>query len=227
MGKNIQKSTTKNKNRKYKRLLFNWWRQLLQQPIQTNPKCPIHSSCRIKISPLAKHDKRESAYMLSTHAKEKNGCENFAQGRTISDSRLQIHTTLWLCAQKTVVPCRQKTKRKRKKLSRESVTRTATLNRLKTKKKKNKKTKKKLYKMYNQPSFGRKTQINLNTYIQNEKKKMMKQQTNKKGLSECIRNPPLIISVSDSVMSEWVCVCMQERERGRDRWQKWGYVHGT
>lgn len=56
--------------------------------------------------------------------------------------------------------------------------------------------------MYNQPSFGRKTQINLNTYIQNEKKKMMKQQTNKKGLSECIRNPPLIISVSDSVMSE-------------------------
>jgi len=35
-----------------------------------------------------------SAYMLSMHAKEKNGCEDFAQGRTISDSRLQIHTTL-------------------------------------------------------------------------------------------------------------------------------------
>lgn len=53
--------------------------------------------------------------------------------------------------------------------------------------------------MYNQPGLGRKTQINLNTYIQNGKKD---DETTKKGLSECIRNPPLIISVSDSVMSE-------------------------
>lgn len=180
MGKNIQKSTTKNKNRKYKRLLFNWWRQLLQQPIQTNPKCPIHSSCRIKISPLAKHDKRESAYMLSTHAKEKNGCENFAQGRTISDSRLQIHTTLWLCAQKTVVPCRQKTKRKRKKLSRESVTRTATLNRLKTKKKKNKKTKKNCTKCtINQVLGGKPKSIWTHTYKMRKKRWWNNKQTKK------------------------------------------------
>ena len=183
MEKNIQKSTTTNKNGKYKRLLSNWRRQLLQQPIQTNPKCPIHSSCGIKITPLAKHDKRESAYMLSMHAKEKNGCEDFAQGRTISDSRLQIHTTLWLCAQKTVVPCRQKTKQKKppqKKphtLSRESVTKTATLNWLKTKgKNEGKKTRKKPCTKctINQVWGGKPKSIWTHTY--KTEKKMMKQQ---------------------------------------------------